>query len=75
MVLGTMEHQGIFEDLEEFVTLHAACGTLTGSADVPTPEGYRLWITCSCGMLFERWVTPEAAEHDLLRSRLLSSQN
>jgi hypothetical protein len=42
---------------------------------VPTPAGYRLRITCSCGALFERWVTPEAAEFDLLRSRLLTSQN
>lgn len=71
MVLGTMEsHCGVFGDLEQFVSAHRACGTLTGGADAPTPEGYRLLVCCSCGELFARWVTPEAAEYDLLRSRL-----
>jgi hypothetical protein len=67
--------KGAFRDLEEFVSAHRTCGTLTGDADAPTPDGYRLWVTCSCGAFFERWVTPEAAEYDLLRSRLLASQN
>jgi hypothetical protein len=68
-------HPGVFGDVEEFVAAHRGCGALGGGADVPTPAGYRLRITCSCGALFERWVTPEAAEFDLLRSRLLTSQN
>lgn len=76
MVLGTMgSHHGVFGDLEAFLAVHRACDTLTGGADVPTPDGYLLWITCSCGVVFERWVTPEAAEYDLLWSRLLTSQN
>ena len=69
------KRQGIFQALEEFVAAHRACGTLTGDADAPTPEGYRLRVSCSCGASFERWVTPEAAEYDLLWSPLLTSQN
>lgn len=69
------KRHGVFQDLEEFIAAHRVCGTLTGGADAPTLEGYRLWVTCSCGEMFERWVTPEAAEHDLFRSRLLTSQN
>ena len=76
MVLCTMESQrGVFRDLEEFVTAHRRCGTLTGGAGDPTADGYLVWITCSCAASFERWVTPEAAENDLVRSRLLAFPN
>ncbi len=66
---------GVFADIEEFVAVHGACGSLTGGAGDPTAHGYFLSVTCSCGAIFERWVTPEAAEYDLLRSRLLTSQD
>jgi hypothetical protein len=34
-------------------------------------NGYLLTVTCPCGVTFERWVTPEEADADLLRlSRL-----
>jgi len=66
---------GVFADVEEFVAEHSACGSITGGAGDPTADGYLLWITCPCGAVFERWVTPEAAEYDLVRSRLLTSQN
>lgn len=76
MLPGVMGgYLGVFGDVEAFVAAHRRCGTLSGGADVPAPDGYFLWISCSCGALFERWVTPEAAEHDLLWSRLLTSQN
>lgn len=76
MVLGTMEsHRGVFENLERFVAVHRACGTLTGGAEVPTPEGYLLWVVCSCGAVFGRWVTPEVAERDLVTSALLATPN
>ena len=65
----------LVDDLESFVAAHRLCGTLTGDATEPVADGYLLWITCSCGKAFERWVTPEAAEYDLLRTRLLASQN
>jgi hypothetical protein len=48
---------------------------LRGDADPLTPEGYRLWATCSCGARFERWVTEQDAEADLLRSALLVFEN
>ncbi len=47
-------------------------GVLKGNADQKTPEGYQLWVKCRCGARFERWVTPEDAEADLLRSALLA---
>lgn len=66
---------GAFQELEKFVRAHRECGSLIGDASRPGADGYLLWVECSCGIRFERWVTPEAAEYDLLRSRLLSSQN
>ena len=65
----------LVDNIEHFVAAHRPYGTLTGDATAPAPDGYLLWIACSCGALFERWVTPEAAEYDHLRSRLLTSQN
>ena len=62
--------EGIFEVLEHFVTAHRQCGHLEGDAGAVTALGYYLRVSCSCGAFFERWVTPEAAEYDLLRSRL-----
>jgi hypothetical protein len=38
-------------------------------------QAYNVRIACSCGAAFERWVTPEAADDDLLRSRLLAFPN
>lgn len=71
MVLGTMgSHRGVFGDLEAFVTAHLKCDTLSGGAGDPASDGYLLSVTCSCGAVFDRWVTPEAAEHDLIWSSL-----
>jgi hypothetical protein len=36
-----------------------------------TPDGYRLLLTCGCGVEFKRWV-PKDADDDLLRSALLA---
>ena len=33
----------------------------------PARNGYLLTVACSCGVTFERWVTPEEADADLLR--------
>jgi hypothetical protein len=52
-------------DVQPFVADHRPHGTLTGDADEPTSHGYRLWITCSCGVTFERWITPREAAEDL----------
>ena len=66
---------GTIEALEHFVAAHRQCGHLEGDATAVTALGYYLWVSCSCGALFERWVTPEAAEYDLLRSRLSAFEN
>jgi len=57
----------LFADLQEFVLGHRTHGTLTADATEPVWNGYLLTVACSCGVVFERWVTPEDAELDLLR--------
>jgi hypothetical protein len=65
----------VYNQLRPFAIAHRACGELCGDADPLTPDGYRLWARCSCGVRFERWVTPADAEADLLRSALLAFEN
>jgi hypothetical protein len=63
----------MFEDLARFVTAHRGCGELVGDVgEISKGGGYTFRIVCSCGASFERWVTPEIADEDLLRSRLLA---
>jgi hypothetical protein len=57
----------LLADLDEFVHDHRLHGTLTGDATEPAWNGYLLTVTCSCGVVFERWVTPLDAERYLLR--------
>lgn len=64
------QEPGIFEEPSLFVSVHGACGGLTGDAEPPTRAGYRLWIVCSCGAGFKRVVTPERAGYDLVHSTL-----
>ena len=66
---------GIFPVVEEFVHVHRSCGELTWVATQPTPQGYRLRMACPCGTVFDQWVTPEAAEDDLLKTRLTAFPN
>jgi hypothetical protein len=40
---------------------------MTGDATPPAWNGYRLTVACPCGVVFERWVTPEDADADLVR--------
>ena len=56
----------LLSDLEEFVHDHRPHGGLSGEATEPSSNGYRLTVACACGVVFERWVTPEDAEMDLL---------
>jgi hypothetical protein len=37
-----------------------------GDATEPAWNGYLLTVACPCGVVFQRWVTPEDAELDLL---------
>ena len=57
----------LLAELEEFVGDHRPHGPLTCDATEPTWNGYLLTVACPCGVVFERWVTPEDAERDLLR--------
>ena len=53
-------------DLEAFVHDHRPHGELAGDATMPAWNGYLLTVACSRGVTFERWVTPEEADADLL---------
>jgi hypothetical protein len=53
----------LLADLEEFVTDHRSHGALTADATAPAWNGYLLTVACPCGVVFERWVTPEDAEY------------
>jgi hypothetical protein len=66
---------GIFEDIQKFIDEHRPCGEVTGRANPPTVKGYRVWMECSCGDVLDRFVTPEAARHDLIFSSLLVLPN
>jgi hypothetical protein len=65
----------MFEDLEQFVVEHLPCGELTSEAGELTDTGYGVRFVCHCGAVFERWVTPDAVDRDLLRSRLSAIAN
>ncbi len=60
----------MFEELERFVATHRPYGELTAAVVEPTEAGYGFQAACSCGAVFTRWVTPEMADDDLLRSQL-----
>jgi len=57
----------LFGDLDEFVHDHRRHGSLTSAATQPAWNGYRLTVACPCGVVCERWGTPEEADADLLR--------
>jgi ATP-dependent DNA ligase len=57
----------LLADLEQFASEHHAHGPLTADATEPAWNGYLLTVVCSCGVVFRRWVTPEAADAELLR--------
>ena len=56
----------LLTDLEEFVNDHRPHGPLTGDATEPAWNGYLLTVACPCGVVFERWVKPGAADADLI---------
>ncbi len=62
-------------DLVSFIERHRPCGALTGDASVPTERGYLLTVACSCGVTFERCITPAEATADMVRSALLALPN
>jgi hypothetical protein len=70
-----MAAKGVFADVQRFIEAHAVCGHVTRIAHPPTASGYRIKVACVCGEVFDRWVTPEAARHDLIHSSLLACSN
>jgi hypothetical protein len=54
-------------DLTDFVDSHRPHGPLTADATEPAWKGYLLTVACPCGVVFERWITPEDADADLIR--------
>jgi hypothetical protein len=58
-----------------YVLPHQKCGDMQGGVGPETESDYRLFVTCGCGVEFKRWMTPEEADEDLLRSALLAFEN
>jgi hypothetical protein len=56
----------LLADLQGFVHDHRPHGPLTADATTPAWNGYRLTLACSCGVVFERWITLEDADRDLV---------
>ena len=52
-----------------------ARGPRHATAGPPTVNGYRLSVVCGCGAEFNRWVTLNDADEDLLKSALLAFEN
>ena len=65
----------LLADLEEFVADQRPHGTMAGDATTPARNGYRLTVACPCGIVFERWVTPQDAAIDLLLADLRAGWN
>jgi len=59
-------------DLADFIADHRPHGSMTADATEPAWNGYLLTVTCPCGAVFKRWVTPTEAELDLLRMARLN---
>jgi hypothetical protein len=62
----------LLTDLADFIADHRPQGTLSADATAPAWNGYLLTVACPCGVVFERWVTREDADHDLL---MMARQN
>jgi hypothetical protein len=62
---------GVYSELRGFALAHRGCADV----DPLTPNGYRLLVKCGCGVEFKRWVAPQDADEDLLRSALLAFEN
>jgi len=60
----------LLADLQGFVSDHRPHGPLTAEATEPAWNGYLLTVACPCGVVFERWVTPEEADRDLVAMAL-----
>lgn len=55
----------ISDEIAAFIRRDRGDSQLVGDATEPLPNGYQLTITCPCGVMFVRWVTPADAAIDL----------
>ena len=62
-----MNPVNLLADLEDFVHDHRLHGPIVADATEPAWNGYKLTVACSCGVVCERWITPEEADADLIR--------
>jgi hypothetical protein len=58
---------GVYAGLEEFVSDHHSHGAPRANATEPA-RNVLLTVAFQCGVVFERWVTPEQAVSDLVHS-------
>jgi hypothetical protein len=65
----------VFPELEQFVDIHRLFGDLEADVADVTGVDYVVRVTCTCGHAFERRVTPDDADQDLLRFRLPGCPN
>jgi hypothetical protein len=66
---------GVYDELRGFICAHSRCARARHADLYPVaPEGYRLLLTCGCGVEFKRWVLlPKDANGDPLCSALPAS--
>src|SRR5262245_38043271 len=62
----------LLSDCESLVHDHRRHGGMSCDATEPIANGYLLTVACACGVVFDRWVTPEEADADLLRLAALN---
>jgi hypothetical protein len=55
----------VLADLHAFLHTHRPHCPMSADATEPAWNGYLLTVACPCGVVFERWVTPQDAELDL----------
>ena len=65
----------LLADLEEFIRHHRPHGTMTGDATEPAWNGYLLTVTWPCGVVFERWITPQDAAVDSMLADLRAGRS
>ena len=65
-----MTPDGLLVELEEFFSEHRPHDMLAYDATAPAWNGSLLTMACPCGVVFERWITPEDSTADLLRMQL-----
>jgi hypothetical protein len=67
---------GVYPELRAFVLAHRWCaGRRRADASLPTLCGYSALLKCGCGQEVTRFVAPDDADEDLLRSALLAFEN